>query len=217
MKRTLPLIFTTIFSQSSNRTNSTKKVFSLHKTYQKDYHVFSLQNDTNSSEKCFNFHSFQRHEIRFHLAQSLMQNVNLDKTHHICTFLLFKMHFLSTCCSAKSSMLQNILASLHISGFFLKNLFSKNNRINRNSTTHSLVFPFQLQLQYTRELRAVAAARELGAREAMCSQLVEKVSVAGHCDVVYISELGCGINRGAMNFGRLYQVSFNLLCPEQTI
>jgi len=34
---------------------------------------------------------------------------------------------------------------------------------------------------------------------------VEKVSVAGHCDVVYISELGCGINRGAMNFGRLYQ------------
>ena len=146
-----------------------------------------------------------------------MQNVNLDKIHHICTFLLFKMHFLSTCCSAKSSMLQNILASLHISGFFLKNLFSKNNRINRNSTTHSLVFPFQLQLQYTRELRAVAAARELGAREAMCSQLVEKVSVAGHCDVVYISELGCGINRGAMNFGRLYQVSFNLLCPEQTI
>ena len=55
-------------------------------------------------------------------------------------------------------------------------------------------------------MRAVAAARELGARDAMCPQLVEKVSVAGHCDVVYISELGCGINRGAMSLGRLYQV-----------
>ena len=66
---------------------------------------------------------------------------------------------------------------------------------------------FQLQLQYTRELRAVAAARELSARDAVCSRLVEKVSVAGYSDVVYISELGCGINRGAMNFGRLYQVS----------
>ena len=75
---------------------------------------------------------------------------------------------------------------------------------------HSLHL-FQLQLQYTRELRAVAAARELGARDAMCPQLVEKVSVAGHCDVVYISELGCGINRGAMNFGRLYQVRFRYL------
>ena len=37
--------------------------------------------------------------------------------------------------------------------------------------------------------------------------MVEKVTVAGYCDVVYISELGCGINRGAMNFGRLYQVA----------
>ena len=56
-------------------------------------------------------------------------------------------------------------------------------------------------------MRAVAAARELGARDSgMCPRLVEKVSVAGHCDVVYISELGCGINRGAMSFGRLYQV-----------
>ena len=100
-------------------------------------------------------------------------------------------------------MLQNILGSLHISASI------------ETPLTH--FFPFQLQLQYTRELRAVAAARELGAREAMCSQLVEKVSVAGHCDVVYISELGCGINRGAMNFGRLYQVSFILLCPRQTI
>ena len=74
--------------------------------------------------------------------------------------------------------------------------------------THKIThfYPFQLQLQYTRELRAFAAARELGARDAMCSRLVEKVSVAGHCDVVYISELGCGINRGAMSFGRLYQV-----------
>merc|ERR550534_2189179 len=51
-----------------------------------------------------------------------------------------------------------------------------------------LICDEQLQLQYVRELRAVAAARELGAREAMCTQLVEKVSVAGHCDVVYISE-----------------------------
>ena len=68
-----------------------------------------------------------------------------------------------------------------------------------------------------RELRAVAAARELGAREAMCTQLVEKVSVAGHCDVVYISELGCGINRGAMNFGRLYQVSFLVFQPQKII
>ena len=64
-------------------------------------YLVDLQNDTASTEKCVNFHSLQRHEIMFHLAQSKdswMQNVDLDKTHHICTFLLFKMHFLSTCC-----------------------------------------------------------------------------------------------------------------------
>ena len=35
---------------------------------------------------------------------------------------------------------------------------------------------------------------------------MEKVSAAGYCDVVYVSELGSGIHRGAMGFGRLYQV-----------
>ena len=49
-------------------------------------YLVDLQNDTASTEKCVNFHSLQRHEIMFHLAQSKdswMQNVDLDKTHHI--------------------------------------------------------------------------------------------------------------------------------------
>ena len=52
--------------------------------------------------------------------------------------------------------------------------------------------------------------RAAASREVTCPSLMEKVSMAGYCDVVYVSELGCGINRGAMNFGRLYQVKILL-------
>jgi len=55
----------------------------------------------------------------------------------------------------------------------------------------------ELLQQYTREIRK--------AKEVLCPSLVEKVSAAGYCDVVYVSELGSGIHRGAMGFGRLYQ------------
>merc|ERR1712198_774256 len=80
-----------------------------------------------------------------------------------------------------------------------------------------LISDDQLQLQYAREMRAA------GSREILNPSMLEKVSmtwlssltgmsslsgmasVAGCCDIVYVSELGSGINRGAMNFGRLYQ------------
>ena len=91
---------------------------------------------------------------------------------------------------------------------------------------------FQLQLQYSRELRAVAAARDSVPGGALVScgvspRLMEKVGVAvpgagagagaGYCDVVYVSELGCGINRGAMNFGRLYQVRKVSSCSQYVL
>ena len=91
---------------------------------------------------------------------------------------------------------------------------------------------FQLQLQYSRELRAVAAARDSVPGGALVScgvspRLMEKVGVAvpgagpgagvGYCDVVYVSELGCGINRGAMNFGRLYQVRKMSSCSQYVL
>ena len=53
--------------------------------------------------------------------------------------------------------------------------------------------------QYTREIRK--------AKDVLCPSLVDKVSSNGYCDVLYVSELGSGIHRGAMGFGRLYQVS----------
>lgn len=56
----------------------------------------------------------------------------------------------------------------------------------------------QLLQQYTREIRK--------AKDVLCPNLVDKVSSAGYCDVLYVSELGSGIHRGAMGFGRLYQV-----------
>ena len=52
--------------------------------------------------------------------------------------------------------------------------------------------------QYTREIRK--------AKDILCPNLVDKVSSTGYCDVLYVSELGSGIHRGAMGFGRLYQV-----------
>ena len=84
--------------------------------------------------------------------------------------------------------------------------------------SHQHKILIQLQLQYAREMRAA------GSREILSPSMLEKVSmtglssltgmsslsgmasVAGCCDIVYVSELGSGINRGAMNFGRLYQV-----------
>merc|ERR1719516_453646 len=89
--------------------------------------------------------------------------------------------------------------------------------IEENNSHRVLISDDQLQLQYAREMRAA------GSREILNPSMLEKVSmtglssltgmsslsgmasVAGCCDVVYVSELGCGINRGAMNFGRLYQ------------
>jgi len=66
------------------------------------------------------------------------------------------------------------------------------------SSVHKvLICDEQLLQQYTREIRK--------AKEVLCPSLVEKVSAAGYCDVVYVSELGSGIHRGAMGFGRLYQ------------
>lgn len=61
---------------------------------------------------------------------------------------------------------------------------------------------FQLQLQYTREFQRIVPQGTL------CSSLglMEKMSLSGYCDVLYVNDLGLGINRGAMNFGRLYQV-----------
>ena len=92
------------------------------------------------------------------------------------------------------------------------------------------IYCFQLQLQYSRELRAVAAARDSVPGGALVScgvspRLMEKVGVAvpgagagaGYCDVVYVSELGCGINRGAMNFGRLYQVRKVSSCSQYVL
>merc|ERR1719516_697952 len=89
--------------------------------------------------------------------------------------------------------------------------------IEENNSHRVLISDDQLQLQYAREMRAA------GSREILNPSMLEKVSmtglssltgmsslsgmasVAGCCDIVYVSELGSGINRGAMNFGRLYQ------------
>ena len=104
-------------------------------------------------------------------------------------------------------------------------LFISGERLKNN-------YCFQLQLQYSRELRAVAAARDSVPGGALVScgvspRLMEKVGVAvpgagagagaGYCDVVYVSELGCGINRGAMNFGRLYQVRKVSSCSQYVL
>jgi len=66
-----------------------------------------------------------------------------------------------------------------------------------SSVHRVLISDEQLLQQYTREIRR--------AKDVLCPSLVEKVSAAGYCDVVYVSELGSGIHRGAMGFGRLYQ------------
>merc|ERR1719394_1600546 len=89
--------------------------------------------------------------------------------------------------------------------------------IEETNSHRVLISDDQLQLQYAREMRAA------GSREILNPSMLEKVSmtglssltgmsslsgmasVAGCCDIVYVSELGSGINRGAMNFGRLYQ------------
>ena len=106
-------------------------------------------------------------------------------------------------------------------------LFISGERLKNN-----YYYCFQLQLQYSRELRAVAAARDSVPGGALVScgvspRLMEKVGVAvpgagagagaGYCDVVYVSELGCGINRGAMNFGRLYQVRKVSSCSQYVL
>jgi len=88
--------------------------------------------------------------------------------------------------------------------------------IEEINTHRILISDDQLQLQYAREMRAASS------REILNPSMLEKVSLSGIsgisgisgmgsvaasgcCDIVYVSELGSGINRGAMNFGRLYQ------------
>ena len=62
--------------------------------------------------------------------------------------------------------------------------------------------------QYTREIRK--------AKDVLCPNLVDKMSSGGYCDVLYVSELGSGIHRGAMGFGRLYQVTRTLIFSSLT-
>jgi len=75
-----------------------------------------------------------------------------------------------------------------------------------SSVHRVLICDDQLLQQYTREIRK--------AKDVLCPTLVDKVSSAGYCDVLYVSELGSGIHRGAMGFGRLYQGKY--VPPERT-
>lgn len=54
----------------------------------------------------------------------------------------------------------------------------------------------------------------LRASEVLSAPQIDKVKTSGYCDFLIVSELGCGIQRGCMSLGRLYQGKY--VPPERT-
>merc|ERR1712071_255985 len=52
------------------------------------------------------------------------------------------------------------------------------------------------------------------ATEILSAPQIDKVKTSGYCDFLIVSELGCGIQRGGMSLGRLYQGKY--VPPERT-
>ena len=65
---------------------------------------------------------------------------------------------------------------------------------------------FQIEIENSRALRR--------ASELVNPYLIETVKPAGYFDFLVVNELGSGISRGCMNFGRLYQGKY--IPPERT-
>merc|ERR1712106_442341 len=64
----------------------------------------------------------------------------------------------------------------------------------------------QIEIENSRAMRR--------ASELMNSSLIETVKPSGYFDFLVVNELGSGISRGCMNFGRLYQGKY--IPPERT-
>ena len=65
---------------------------------------------------------------------------------------------------------------------------------------------FQIDIRYSRTVRR--------ASEVLSPSLLDTVKTSGYCDFLLVNELGSGISRGCMNFGRLYQGKY--VPPERT-
>jgi hypothetical protein len=52
------------------------------------------------------------------------------------------------------------------------------------------------------------------AEEILTPPQLQRASLSGHLDFVLISELGCGMNKGSMNYDRLYKGKY--IPPERT-
>ena len=65
---------------------------------------------------------------------------------------------------------------------------------------------FQIDIQHSRSVRR--------ASEVFPNSLFSSVKISGYCDFLMVNELGLGISRGCMDFGRLYQGKY--IPPERT-
>ena len=65
---------------------------------------------------------------------------------------------------------------------------------------------FQIDIQHSRSVRR--------ASEVLPNSLLNSVKTSGYCDFLMVNELGLGISRGCMDFGRLYQGKY--IPPERT-
>ena len=65
---------------------------------------------------------------------------------------------------------------------------------------------FQIDIQHSRFVRR--------ASEVLPNSLLNSVKTSGYCDFLMVNELGLGISRGCMDFGRLYQGKY--IPPERT-
>jgi hypothetical protein len=65
---------------------------------------------------------------------------------------------------------------------------------------------FQIDIQHSRSVRR--------ASEVLPNALLNTVKTSGYCDILRVNELGLGISRGCMEFGRLYQGKY--IPPERT-
>ena len=65
---------------------------------------------------------------------------------------------------------------------------------------------FQIDIQHSRSVRR--------ASEVLPNSLLNSVKSSGYFDFLMVNELGSGISRGCMDFGRLYQGKY--IPPERT-
>lgn len=64
----------------------------------------------------------------------------------------------------------------------------------------------QVEIRFSRSIHR--------ATEVLSEPQIDKVKTSGYCDFLIVSELGCGIQRGCMGLGRLYQGKY--VPPERT-